>query len=111
METLRELEPEHIGEKLRRARERSGVALRDAAVAVSAFEPVSRQGLLNLEKLEQLPIDTRRRLVFFLALICYGYDPVSFGLDWDELPAKWDRRIVLRRLTSGSESAWIRMAA
>lgn len=103
------LEAETWGDRLRRARERSGLRLRDVAGLVHPYEPTSHQRLLNLEILDEPPADAGRRILALLAVVAYGYDPAAFGLSWEDLPRRVDRDEVLRAFaTSGSESAWTR---
>lgn len=103
MSALRlELETETWGDRLRRARERSNVPLRDAAALISQWEQASRQRLLNLEALREPPADAGRRILAVLTAVAYGYDPAALGLDWDDLPRRIARDQVISTLSTSS---------
>lgn len=93
------LDAETWGDRLRRARERSGLKLREVAALVGPYEPTSHQRLLNLELLDGPPIDASRRILALLVAVAYGYDPAVFGLSWDDLPRRIDRDEVIGVLT------------
>lgn len=52
--------------------------------------PVSRQRLLDLEKLDAIPPTYMRRIAAYLAVVVYGFDPADFELDVSCLPSGWD---------------------
>lgn len=83
-----DLGPETFGERLRRARSRRGIGLKEAAHHLTAvFQPVSIATLQRLEMLVEPPAD-RKRLILAVAYIAsLGFDPESFpGVDLTELP-------------------------
>jgi len=51
---------------------------------------VSYSSVQRLEKLDECPTDPRRRLVAFLTLLLYGFDPQDFGLSTGDLPRALD---------------------
>ncbi len=85
---LRHLDVETWGERVARARSRSGLSLKEAATRVSQVLPVSYSTLMRLESMPQPPTDLKRRIVAFLTLVAYGYDPQRFDLDPGDLP-RW----------------------
>lgn len=88
---LQSLEAETWGERLTRARRRSGMSLKEAAHVVSQFWPVSHTSLMRLESLETEPADGKRRMLATLTVVAYGFEPSDFGLTVDELPPGIDR--------------------
>jgi hypothetical protein len=86
----RRLGPETWGQRLRRAHGLSELGVREAAYAVSLYIPVSRQRLLDLEKLKDPPKNPSRRCVAYLAIVAYGYDPLDLDLDDSCLPPAWN---------------------
>lgn len=94
------LDAETWGDRLRRARERSGLKLREVAALVAPYEPTSHQRLLNLELLDGPPADASRRILALLVAVAYGYDPAVFGLSWEDLPRRIDRDEVVGALTA-----------
>lgn len=88
--SLQTLGAETWGEKVSRARSRSGLQARDAADRVSRAVPVSHMTLLRLESLPELPSSPKKRLLAYCALVAYGFDPEDFGLSADELPVYFD---------------------
>lgn len=117
------LGPETWGQRLRRARNLSGISTRDAAAAIGTYMPISRQRLLDLEKLDAIPPTYMRRIAAYLTIVAYGIDPADFELDTSCLPTGWDVPKVVKevrenalRLSSGAaisepSSAWIRTRA
>lgn len=85
---LSELDAETWGERLARARARSRISLKEAAARISPFLPVSYSSLMRLEWLREPPADQRRRILAYLTLVAYGYEPSAFGLDITDLP-RW----------------------
>jgi transcriptional regulator with XRE-family HTH domain len=83
-----DLDEESWGERVARARARSKLSLKEAAARVSALVPTSYSTLMRLEALDVPPSDVKRRVVAFLALVAYGYDPAAFGLSEDDLPRR-----------------------
>lgn len=98
---LADLPMETWGERLRRARELSGLRLDEAAETISRVWPVSYASLVRLEKERKLPANPRRRLVAFLALVAYGFEPAGFEVGDDVLPAALSRERVLQVLRTG----------
>lgn len=88
VEHLRALDAETWGERVARARNRSGMSLKEAAARVSQLLPVSYSTLMRLESMQQPPTDTKRRILAFLTLVAYGYEPQDFGLEPGDLP-RW----------------------
>lgn len=76
------------GERLMLARRRAGINLDEAARRVSLITPVSYGSLIRLEKLAGAPSDPRRRMVGFLVVWIYGYNPREFDLSHGDLP-RW----------------------
>lgn len=80
------------GERLRRAYRRArdrwgeGFNYRTAAEQISRVYPVSMTALMRLEQHENMPSQGRVRLVGYLALTAYGFDPVDFGLTPENTP-------------------------
>lgn len=103
---LQTLDTETWGERVARARTRSGVSLKEAAARVSQFEQVSYTSLMRLERLGSVPSDGRRRIIAYLALVSYGYDPEDFGLSANALP-RWMTGEALTglRMTDAGEAA------
>lgn len=89
------LEAETWGDRLRRARERSGVRLREAAALISRWESTSYERLSRLEDLAEPPTDASRRILGVLVAVAYGYDPAVFDLSWDDLPRRIDQDDVI----------------
>ena len=96
---LAELGAETEGERLRRARERRGLNVRDAAELISMFLPTSYATLARLERqLTETPRGRKAQLAF-VALLVYGIDPATFGLaDLQECKV-FDREAILRVLS------------
>lgn len=92
------LDDDTFGDLLRRARDYSGIRIRDAATKISDFERTSHQRLLNLELLADPPSDAGRRVLAVLAAVTYGFDPAVFGLEWSYLPRRIDRADVISAL-------------
>jgi hypothetical protein len=85
-----ELDTETFGESLRRARNRRGVALMDAAAHLTAvFQPMSFHALRRLELINETPSDPKRLIVAAVYLASLGYDPSAppFDIDLSALPA------------------------
>jgi hypothetical protein len=84
------LNDETFGEKVHRAyrqgRAAHGFTYREIADRLSAVYPVSMQSLQRLELQPDIPRQQRVRLVAYLALIAYGFDPEDFGLNHDNTP-------------------------
>jgi transcriptional regulator with XRE-family HTH domain len=115
---LSELDEETWGERVRRARERAGLTLRQAAQLVGEVHPTSFRSIARLEE-EKRPPAARRQLTAYITLLGYGYDPDAFGLadtpastlvDRDEVATKLSLARQ-RILSAGSESAWHRRGA
>lgn len=83
-------EPESWGERVSRAyraqRRRTGQHYREVAERISQIHPVLNSQLSRLEDNEDLPPTRNTRLIAFLALIAYGYDPEDFGLNAGNTP-------------------------
>lgn len=88
VQQLLALDEETWGERVARARGRARLSLKEAAARVSRLVPVSYSSLMRLEYLDAVPTDVKRRMVAYLALIVYGYEPEEFGLSVDDLP-RW----------------------
>lgn len=88
---LRALGDETWGERLGRARGRSGLKLREAAEIASRVWPTTHTSLLRLESLREPPTDQRRRFAALLAVLVYGFNPEDFGLSLSDIPALIDR--------------------
>ena len=119
MSSLQELDTETWGERLKRARERSGITLIDAARRVSSVLPSTPATLNRLEKLAEPPENWERRVRAYLVLLVYGYRPAAFGLTAEEtLPELWrvSERELIKRLrrdlgcVTGAET-WVEEAA
>lgn len=104
--TLLSLGTETWGERLARARSRSGVSLKEAAARVSDLAPVSYSSIMRLESMTEPPADRKRRMVAYLTLIAYGFDPEQFGLSENDIP-KWITKEVLADLPI-SGKGWFR---
>lgn len=85
---LLSLDEETWGERVGRARTRARISLKEASARVSRLVPVSYSTLMRLESLPEPPADIKRRLVAYLALSSYGYEPEAFGLSSRDLP-RW----------------------
>lgn len=103
------LETETWGDRLRRARERSGVRLRDAAALISRWESTSYERLSRLESLDVAPTDASRRIVGVLAAVAYGYDPSVFGLSWDDLPRRVTKADVVEAFAELAPQRMVKM--
>lgn len=88
------------GERFTLARRRSGKSLDRVAEQVSDVTPVSYGTLVRLEKMTVPPTDKKRRFVAFLSLLAFGYDPLDFGLDVEDVP----RSITAERISELVES-------
>lgn len=87
---LRKLYEPTFGEELHRIY-RAGKAQHrfnylDRAAAISRVMPVSDQTLIRYELLKEPPPRPRQRLLVYLAIISYGFDPAEFGLTPDNVP-------------------------
>ena len=84
------LDDETFGERIHRAyrqgRTAHGFTYREVAERLSQVYPVSMQSLQRLEQQPDIPKQARMRLVAYLALIAYGFDPETFGLNHDNTP-------------------------
>jgi hypothetical protein len=100
-DSLRHLGPETFGWRMRRARETSGVQLRDAAEFISGWTLVSHTSIRRLERLGQAPTDLNRKALGCLVAIVYGYDPAEFELSVEAVP----RFIDVERFTKAA-TAW-----
>lgn len=89
--SLRTLEPEAWGDRMRRARGRRQVsAVEDR---ISRIVPVGRNTIIRLERMHTPPGDRRRRLIAVLALLSYGIDPADLGFDTAaDLPSGLDEK-------------------
>jgi hypothetical protein len=87
--TLR-LDDESFGERVHRAyrqgRALHGFTYRDIAERLTNLYPVSMQSLQRIEQQDEIPKQPRVRLVAYLALIAYGFEPEDFGLNHDNTP-------------------------
>lgn len=95
---LARLGDERWGERVRRARERAGLTVRQAAELVCAVTPTSYRSIARLEEEWDVPSE-RRQLTAYIAVLAYGYDPADFGLDATPASRLINRREVLRILT------------
>lgn len=85
------LEEETWGDRVKRARDRSGLTLEQAAARVATVMPVSYGALARLEKLPDAPKERQRRFMAYLTVLAYGFDPAGLGLDDSAIPALIDR--------------------
>lgn len=94
---LAELDDERWGERVRRARERADLTLRQAALLVGTVHPTSFRSIARLEE-EHAPPTGRRQLTAYITLLAYGYDPAGFGLADTPASTLVDRDEVAKRL-------------
>lgn len=84
------LDDENFGERVHRAyrqgRAAHGFTYREIAERLSTVYPVSMQSLQRIEAQAEIPRQPRMRLVAYLALIAYGFEPEDFGLNHDNTP-------------------------
>jgi hypothetical protein len=84
------LEDETFGERVHRAyrqgRAQHGFTYREISDWLAPVYPVSMQSLQRIEAQPDLPRQARMRLVAYLALIAYGFEPEDFGLNHDNTP-------------------------
>lgn len=100
VETLGE---EPFGWKMKRARERSGLGLREVAEVLSQVSMVSYGTVARLERDTATPIDRRRRALAVLCVFAYGFEPAEFGLDPGDLPSLLDPELIRSKLRSEAE--------
>jgi hypothetical protein len=86
------------------------MSLKEAAARVSELLPVSYSSLMRLESMQEPPTDQRRRLLAYLTLVAYGYDPTQFGLEREDLP-KWVTPKVLADLRIAQKPCFAETAA
>lgn len=86
---LPRLGAETVGQRIKRARERSKLTLEQAAELVSDVVPTSYGALARLEKLDALT--ERRQFLAYLAMAAYGFDPADLELDDNVIPRLIDR--------------------
>lgn len=88
--TPQQLAEETWGDRLHRAyrnaRREQGLTYRQVARQVSSVFPVSDATIIKLEEYSEVPPSPRQRLVAFLALLVYGYDPREFELTAENTP-------------------------
>lgn len=88
--TARLLDDENFGERVHRAyrkgRATYGFTYREVSERLSTVYPVSMQSLQRIEQQPVIPRQPRMRLVAYLALIAYGFEPEDFGLNHDNTP-------------------------
>lgn len=60
---------------------------------------------MRLESMTEPPADRKRRMVAYLTLVAYGFDPAHFGLSDTDIP-KWITKEVLADLPI-SGKGWI----
>jgi hypothetical protein len=88
MTVFAQLGEENWGERVRRARNRRGVGLKEAARHLSeAFQPVGINTLQRMEMLPAPPSDRKRLLLAAVYIASLGYDPADFDIDVMALPA------------------------
>lgn len=84
------LDDESFGERVHRAyrqgRAIHGFTYREIADRITQVYPVSMQSLQRIEQQPDVPRQPRVRLVAYLALVAYGFDPETFGLNHDNTP-------------------------
>ena len=102
---LMRLDEERWGERIRRARERAGLTVREAADLVSQIHETSYRSIARLEELH-VPPTGRRQLLAYLALLAYGYDPDDFGLGDSPASKLVNRREVIRAIAESSRCNW-----
>lgn len=73
------------------------MSLKEAAARVSDLVPVSYSSIMRLESMPEPPADRKRRMVAYLTLVAYGFDPQHFGLSGSDIP-KWITKEVLADL-------------
>lgn len=79
--TLARLGAETWGEKFRRARDRAGLNVRQAAELIEPYVAISYSTLARIERKSETRPSGRAAQVAFVALLAYGIDPADFGLD------------------------------
>ena len=99
------LDDERWGERIRRARTRTKLGLRDAAEILDEFTGgVSWTTLSRLELEPEPPTARRRRITATLYVLALGYDPSDFDLDRNELPSVYDDETI-KALTSRASAS------
>ena len=83
---LLDLHEETWGQRLRRAREASGLTLEEAAKRVSRLVPCSAPTLHRLERLDEAPTEWRRMVLAWLTVVAYGYKPSALDLPENPFP-------------------------
>ncbi len=113
--TLTQLGVETWGERVRRARDRARLNVRQAAELVDPYVTTSYSTLARIERTSHKVPKGRAAQIAFVALLAYGIDPADFGLDeLAECRALNSESILAdleRRATSESGSAWMARAA
>ena len=99
------LEPETWGEQVKRAyltqRDLTGRKYHDIAAEITELGlPCYVNSLQRLEKMETVPQTARQRLIAWLALLVYGFDPADFGIEKATIsPARYTSKEVIEQAT------------
>jgi len=87
---MMKLTDETWGERLQRARRRTGIGTRELAAHLRQVEKVSYATLCRVERLDERPTKHPERRRAYLMLLALDYDPADFGLSDADLPAYYD---------------------
>jgi hypothetical protein len=79
--TLTRLSAETWGEKLRRARDRARLNVRQAAALIDPYVTTSYATLARIERNSEQRPKGRAAQIAYVALLAYGIDPRDFDLD------------------------------
>lgn len=86
------------GEKVhlayRRSRATYGHTYREVAERISQIFPTTDATIVRLESYDTVPKQERVRIVAYLALLAYGFDPSDFGLSPDNV--RLDKQVLKR---------------
>lgn len=85
---LNRLGPETWGDRMKRARERADLTVRDVERYTGSY--ISRSAVSRLEALDAVPVKTPDRRKATFALLLYRVDPRDFGLGPDDVPPLLD---------------------
>lgn len=75
------------GQKMRRYRNEAGLTMEDAALLVNDVTRTSHMSIARLEDREEAPTNPRTRATAAVALVCYGIQPGTMELSFDDIPA------------------------
>lgn len=85
--TLAQLPEEPWGWRMKRARERYAHLTLDELVAIlGRYIFIDKSTISRLEKLDEPPLNPRKRQTAYFCALIYGLDPAQFGVGPDDVP-------------------------